>query len=239
MPVSNPSTVKNLIDFSILIKDTKSKRPIYPLHVTPDTGNYEENIRNFNKLLEPSIQHAISTENNLFPITRIDLNPVQGIMRAAREMLITKTLIGWHGRTSTSDYIFGSLVDNLVNSYFKTVMIVKYKVIAQSMNNINVFVPDNAEYELGFVDWMKMLNNLSFQTEATVRFFGSANVLGRINSALEVLKLDMVADFKIMKSWENLRLRNLEIKKDDMTVMINARPKLFPTIKILTLSKGW
>ncbi len=62
VPISNPSTIEQLIDFAILIKEPHSPEPIFPLAVVKDAADTAEQLMATNKMLQQAILHASATD---------------------------------------------------------------------------------------------------------------------------------------------------------------------------------
>jgi hypothetical protein len=83
-------------------------------------------------------------------VTRIDMNVSSGVLRAVRELLITKIVIGWNGRVTAGQRIFGSILDNLLAQSYQAVYVCKLLHPLSTMNRMVVTVPANAGLEKGF-----------------------------------------------------------------------------------------
>lgn len=113
VPISNPNTIEQLINFAILIKDQKSKLPLYPLSIVNDDHKAEENVVTYSKILDKARVHASSSDKIAQIASRIDTNIADGIARTTKELQITKIVMGWHGKSTTKSFFFGTLLKNV------------------------------------------------------------------------------------------------------------------------------
>ncbi len=172
IPISKPTTIEKLINFAVMIKDSRSESPIYPVTVVPDDREAEQNVIRFKKQLQSAKFHASATDHLAEVHSRVDTNVADGLARAVKEMAITKIILGWHGRSTTIEFFFGSLLDNLIQKTDKAVYVLKLASPLRLINNIHVYVPSLAERETGFTDSVHTLRNLALQTNSNLTFWG-------------------------------------------------------------------
>lgn len=172
IPISNPTTIDKLINFAVMVKDSRSESPIYPVTVVPDDMEAEQNVIRFKKQLESAKFHASATDHLAEVHSRVDTNIADGLARAVKEMAITKIILGWHGRSNTIEFFFGSLLDNLVQKTDKAVYVLKLHSPLRLINNVHVYVPSLSERETGFIDSVHTLRNLAIQTNSNLTFWG-------------------------------------------------------------------
>jgi Kef-type K+ transport system membrane component KefB len=223
VPVSNPESIEKLIDFSILLKNPKSAEPIYPLVVVPDDHQTKENVLLSNKLLDKAGKHAAASDRAVLPVTRVDMNIASGIIRGIKDLLITQVIIGWNPRHTAQQWIFGSVLDNLLERTGKMILVTNLTGPLNSISRIVTVIPPNAEYESGFTHWMNTLQTLSRQTAAKIIFHANPSTLSHLKSALLESKTKIDADYAIFNDWDNFIRFSGELKPDDLLVMISAR----------------
>lgn len=223
VPVSNPESIEKLIDFAILLKNPKSAEPIYPLVVVPDDHQTQENVLLSNKLLDKAGKHAAASDRTVLPVTRVDMNIASGIIRGIKDLLITQVIIGWNPRHTPQQWIFGSVLDNLLERTGKMILVTNLTGPLNSVSRIVTVIPPNAEYESGFTHWMNTLQTLSRQTAAKIIFYGNPSTLSHLKAALLESKTKVDADYAIFNDWDNFIQFSEELRIDDLLVMISAR----------------
>jgi hypothetical protein len=232
--VANPSTVLALIDFAISLKNIKNYEPIFPLTVVPDDEQAPARLQLYDKQLSHAAAHAAATDHTIQLVQRVDLNIANGIARAAKELLITKIVMGWNGEVTASNFIFGTILENLLSVTDKLVMVLKTTENGlHEAPRMAVVVPENAELELGFADWVRTTQNLAQHFNSELLFFtlsdnsknGIKNVLGNKTATFPEI------DFK-----NNLAVLLNTIQPDDFLVFIAARKGTIsynPQLKLL------
>jgi Kef-type K+ transport system membrane component KefB len=223
VPVSNPATIESLVDFALIVKEPANRQPIYMLTVVPDDEKAREQILINNKMFESAVLHAASTENTLQLVSRVDLNVANGITRAIKELMVSKVIVGWNGKTTTTNFIFGSLLDNLIAKSEQMTFVVKIEKQLNSFRRLLVLVPPNAEWEIGFASWITVVQRISRNINADILFYGDPDTLNAINSSIGALKLGtMISLRNADKDFDLEGIRNI-LQQDDLLIVINAR----------------
>lgn len=223
VPISNPTTIEYLIDLAIMIKNPKSVEPIYPLSVVKDDEAAKEQIIMSNKMLEKAIKHASATDHAVQVVSRVDLHIASGIARAIKELLITNVIIGWNGRVTAREKIFGSVLDSLLQSTEQMILVSKITSPLNTMKRLIVVVPPNAEVEVGFVHWIRTIKTMSKQAGADVVFYCSTGTKEKLKEVLVSTKPAIEADYKIFEDWEDFLILSRAVTFDDLIIIISAR----------------
>lgn len=170
VPISNPASVANLVDFAFLIKTPGQKEPVFPLSIILDEKDVRNKIKESQQLIAPVVQHAAERQISLSPIHRVDVSAVSGIQRAADELLATEIVIGWHPKVSTTERLFGTLLDNLLDESPEMLFVTNMVQSPFSFKFIKVVVAENAHLEPGFVEIMRRIENISLNLNLPLNF---------------------------------------------------------------------
>jgi Kef-type K+ transport system membrane component KefB len=225
VPISNPKTIENLIDLSIMLKNPEHSGPIYPLAVVIDNEHAEEEIYKQNKMLQEAIMHASATDNDVHLVSKIDVNISSGILRAIKELMITEVILGWNAKITTKDRIFGTVLDNLLENTDEMILVCKIIQPLNTTNRIVVIVPTNAELERGFVRWIRSIKLLSQQLGASIVFRGRKRTLNKLKRVVKDTKPTVEAEYLPYSSMNEFANMKAELSKDDMVVVISARKR--------------
>ncbi len=223
VPVANPATVENLVDFAILIRQNRTSQPIYMLTVVRDDVNASEQILKNNKVYESAISHAAASDVKLELISRADLNIANGISRAIRETLITKMVIGWNGHHTTSHFFFGTLLDQVLVQCKQMITVVKLQTPLNVISRVIACVPPNAEKESGCSEWLQTLLLLAQRTSSKLILYLPEPSLAKISAYMEQQKISV--EWEIV---ESLKLNEISpfadlLRENDLFVVISAR----------------
>jgi Kef-type K+ transport system membrane component KefB len=159
VPIANPSTMANLLLVANAFHKLNQNEPVFLLNILNENKSTRENIRKVRDALEVNIAEFNNLNENLKVITRIDLNIASGIIRAAKEYMITDIVFGWSEKTTTSQRIFGTVFDHLFTST-QTLYALKFSEVLSSFPKFVVYVPENLEYEPSFASIISKISSL-------------------------------------------------------------------------------
>jgi Kef-type K+ transport system membrane component KefB len=223
VPVSNPATIEGLIDFAILIRESQSTQPVYMLSVIADDAFAEEQILKNNKMFESAISHAAAADTKLSHVSRVDLNVANGISRAVKELMINKVVLGWNGKITTTNFFFGSIIENLIGSSEQMVMVVKISHALNTINRIIVAVPENAECEVGFTTWLETIRIMAMRTSSALLFTGFDNSLTAIEEIINTDTTGLNIEYTVTNSAHPILSQSKIITDQDLYIVIAAR----------------
>jgi Kef-type K+ transport system membrane component KefB len=223
VPVSNPATIEGLIDFAILIREQNTEQPVYMLSVVPDDAFAEDQILKNNKMFESAISHAAAADTQLAHVSRVDLNVANGISRAVKELMINKIILGWNGKITTTNFFFGSIIENLIGSSEQMVMVAKISNPLNTTNRILVSLPENAECETGFTTWLTTLKIIASRTSSSFLFSGYEKSISEIRTVLETGDTNIKIEYEISHSAHPIIDQSRKANIQDLYVVIAAR----------------
>ncbi|MBN1119212.1 MAG: cation:proton antiporter [Bacteroidales bacterium] len=171
VPISNPSTMANLIGIANCFQKVNQSEPVYVINILNEDKSSRENILKIKESLETNVAEFNNLNENLKVITRVDLSISSGIIRAAKEYMATDIVFGWGDKSTPSQRLFGSVFDHLLNS-LQTLYAIKIIGKHTDYDKIVVHIPSNLEFEPSFMSIILKLNKLPkaedqliFQTE--------------------------------------------------------------------------
>lgn len=150
VPIANPATMANLILVANAFHKLNQTEPVYLLNILNENKSTRKNILMVREALENNISEFNNLNENLKIITRIDLNIASGIIRAAKEYMISDIIFGWSDKTTTSQRIFGTIFDHLFTGT-QTLFALKFSNTLSNYRNFVVHIPANLESESSFV----------------------------------------------------------------------------------------
>lgn len=223
VPVANPETLEHLIDLAFIIKSKKGEGSIYPLSIIYDDQEAQGKVKLFKKNFEKAIKHAASFNQVLKPISRVDINASSGIIRTMKEMMISTVIMGWNGHISAGQRIFGSVLDNVLESTNQMVLVTKLLHPLNTFNKIIVVMPPYAGKEAGFYNWLEAIKNISSQTTGKIHCYGDQRTLMKAEAAAKEIKPFVEVESNELKGWEGFLALEKEVTENDLLVLINAR----------------
>lgn len=224
VPISNPNSLNHLLDFSIVLKRSPKQIPIYPLTVISDFKNAHLLMDLFHKNIDKYAIDASSTENLLNPLVKKDISVVNGILTAASQNHITKIIIGWNGKITTSNYFLGTLLENLIRKANQMIVVIKLNQPIEEFEKIRVFISSDAEYETGFIESIEAIVSLSEHIKTNPIFYSSEETLKQVKNITELRHGNTYGQFEASNHWKDIQENPSQLMSNELTFSILARP---------------
>ncbi len=225
VPISNPATIEYLVDLALILKSTDTSHPIYPLTVVRDDDAATEKVLVGNKMLEKATIHASASENTVQVLTRVDLNPASGIIRTIKELTITDVVIGWNEKVRTSNKIFGTTLDSILENTHQMIWVCKLIQPINTFVNLMVVLPPNMEIEPGFYHFVSQIKRLSQQAGATLNFYCTSRTIPVLDKHMSEVKPAIEAAYHEFDNWEDFLVLARETSADDLIIIGGARKR--------------
>jgi len=219
VPISNPETIDILLEFANYLKTHHSQDPIYTLMVVKD----ENEVASSKALMNRAIEVGTEADYKVETATRVDVNITSGIIRASKELMISDIVMGWRGNFSPKQWIFGTMLENLLSEIRQPIYVVGFKQPLNTLNQIYALIPPFAEYETGFQHWLKALKNLSSQTNSKLKFLVEKNSVDHFIVALEKSKVKLTFSIDNIDSWDDFFKPTFVLPENTLLFLLSAR----------------
>jgi Kef-type K+ transport system membrane component KefB len=224
VPLANPETATYLMDIALLVHDSASGEPLYPLTVTPDGDDVAARVASSEKMLQEAARVAADAATTTVPVTRIDLNVAKGIRRAIKERRISAVIIGWNGEVSTRRAIFGSILDQLLEDTEVLTMVCKLVRPINLYQRVIVALPPLASLEAGFPEAMRSVKLLAGQLGGSCLFVSGQESEAHLREKAESVSPVLDATWTTLDDWDDLENWLLMNRMaDDLLVLISSR----------------
>lgn len=227
VPVANPDTIRPLFELALLLKKNEQTADsiVYALSIVIESPTAEKEINQKRLLLQTAIQQLGTAGQSIKATTKIDNNISAGILRATYELSATEIILGWNDKENAANKIFGSITQILPQKTGKMILIPHLVFSLNTLQQIVVLMPKNAELEQGFVRWIRTLHNLAKQTAAGLRFWGHKSALDKAAYVVKNLKQYVSTYFTLHENYEqHLPQFAPDFNAGDLLVLITARP---------------
>lgn len=157
-------------------------------------------------------------------LTRADVSVNQAIINTSNELLISKVILGWSGRSAEINKIFGNILDAILKGLNNEVVVCNLPNPLNTIDELRVFVPENAENETGFSNWIISLINLNRQLSSRLAYYSQKTTLSAIKEFMSSKNL-----YLNIKWHETNEIKDFitpyRSSKSIMCVFINSRPQ--------------
>lgn len=224
VPLANPETAGELVDIALLMRHAQSDEPLFPLTVARAGENEEQSVIESEKLLTNAVLHAAAADVAIKPLTRIDYNVAQGITRAIREERISLVVIGWNGQSLARTYIFGSVMDEVLNDSRAMVAVCRSRRPFNTNTRILVAIPPLARRELGFGAMVATLKTMANQMGASLVLLTMQGESDAIRTTFASIKPDAALRFDPVKTWSEVPSKlDTVVQPNDMILLVSVR----------------
>jgi Kef-type K+ transport system membrane component KefB/nucleotide-binding universal stress UspA family protein len=223
VPVSNPQTAYNLLSVAIILRGNTIDE-ISALAVVSDTKRLDEKIENAEKLLSDVNDYANSLDVKLNTFKRIEVNVANGIVKAALEVKADMLVIGWNGKLSAQEFVFGSILDQILEQSSQTVLVCKIDKSIMSNSQIMVYMPASLVKEPGLYNVFKSVISLAKGMNAPVHLAAEHELLTVIQTAIKQNKTDVEISYvDLTEKKDQFGYFQTLVKNDDLIFSFGAR----------------
>ena len=207
IPISHPDTYEELINLGLILKNKKYKNNLYAVNIINSQVNSPEQEKKSRDLLEKASKLVSATDQSLNEILRYDININHGIFNTVKEKKITDIIIGIHQKTGLTDSFLGKLTEGLLSESVANTYIYHSIQPFNTIKKMIVAIPQNAEEEIGFPDFMKKIWNMAENTGLKFVVYASetVNEIFKLYKDAHYIELELIdftdwTDFLIVSS---------------------------------------
>ena len=209
--LANPDTIEDMMNLSLVIRDTKLKDNLLALHVINDDSTSDNLRMRSKRYLEKAAMTTTAANVSLKQLTRYDLNIASGIIHSVKENEVTSIITGLHRKANITDSYFGMLAGNLLKGL-------------NTIKRIVIAVPPKAEYESGFPRWLEHFCRMGSTLGCRVHFFANEQTTVRLQTWIKKRHKQVLTDFSLLEDWNDLLVLTGQVSYDHLLVIISARP---------------
>lgn len=219
--VSNPTTAEGIMHTAIFMRNPANSEPITALYVR--TNDNPGAMRSGREALANARYAADSMDMKCDEVERFDLNIVTGLTNVLRERNASELVIGLHRRSNIVDTFFGSMIESLMKSTDKMIIISRCFIPIDTIGAIIVYVPRNAEFETGFPNWVARIGNLAAQLGCRVNFLAYPQTAEYLERRIQEGKYSFRRHYSAMESWDDFIILSSQIDIEDLLLVVGAR----------------
>jgi Kef-type K+ transport system membrane component KefB/nucleotide-binding universal stress UspA family protein len=225
VPMANPATAMNLMELALILRQPESVEPVYPLTVVPaEKEDSLEYVAMAEKMLSHAVAYAAGANVPVVPLTRVDLDAVNGIIRAITETRTSTVIIGWDGKGASKRRIFGGVLDQVLEQTRQMVLIAKLGHSLRTTERIILLVPEGADHVPGFLEAVQAVKLLANRLSAVIRGYTITEPTQRYQKSLTAVRPEAPVTFTSTAEWSEALQRLQEgLREDDLVIILAAR----------------
>jgi Kef-type K+ transport system membrane component KefB/nucleotide-binding universal stress UspA family protein len=148
--ISNPGSIRELLDLSFLLRGRRSEEPVYPLAVVREGSSTGLEIAKAENHLAQAVVQGVSAGVPVIPSTRVSVNVSEGILQAALEDRAGAIVIGWNRAPKLSHAFFGSVIEQVILGASELVVVARLAGPLNNVSTVSLVVPPLVERHPGF-----------------------------------------------------------------------------------------
>ena len=219
--VSNPLTAEGIMRMALFMRSPRNTEPVTALFVRNNDDAVL--VREGRQSLSVARNAAEAMEVECRDVERFDLNIMAGVTNVLRERHATEVVIGLHRRSNIVDTFFGGLIESLMKSTNRMIIMSRCFIPVDTIDKIIVYVPQNAEYETGFPSWIARIGNLAAQISSRVVFLCFPKTAEYIEAHIEEGGYAFSRIYSHMESWDDFIILSSQVGSEDLLVVVGAR----------------
>ncbi len=224
LPVYKPAAAKPLMELGLLLRDTATPGGLFPLTIVSDQQETTQAVADGEKLLAQCINQASAAGLEVEPQLRVDINPVDGIVRAVRELRATTVVTGWGSRVSPGKRLFGSTQQNLTGQCPSRVMLCRLPKPLATNKTLRFPLPPLAEYRNDLSTLLRETKRLAKQAGLKAHLYLSGPNAEDLQSQFEKVPPGCETKVTLCKTWKECRQKLFaDIQVDDLVVLPQIR----------------
>ncbi|MGA0332499.1 MAG: cation:proton antiporter [Kiritimatiellia bacterium] len=224
LPVHKPEAAASLMELGLLLRDKSSPGGIYPLTIISDQHETEPEVAKGEKLLAQCINQASAAGMEVEPQLRVDLNPVDGIVRAVRELRSTTVVTGWGQTLSAGNRIFGSTQQNLAEKCPARVMLCRLPRPPATNKILRMPMPPLSEHRNDLNTLLRETKLLAKQAGLKLHLYLSGPAGEDLGPKFEKMQPGCEIKITHCKTWKECRQTLFaDIQADDLILLPQIR----------------
>ncbi|MDE5639068.1 MAG: cation:proton antiporter [Odoribacter sp.] len=221
IPLSNQDTAEELINLSLAVKSKKNTRYLYALNVMDNQANDGQQLKKSKKLLENAALTAAATDTQLQELLRYDLNVTNAVLSVILENRITDLVMGLHNEKGVTTTFLGRITEEILNHSDVTTLIYKPVQPLSTMKRHLIVIPERAEKEIGFKQWVTRIWNVVENTGAKMVVYGAVSALDQVKKILPYQTGNVA--YTEFCDWEDFLIVFRDAKENDMLWIVMSR----------------
>ena len=221
--LNNPDTVETLVDTAIMMRNPKSKKELIALQVCLDNEHVEQQQKQGKINLERAAKAAASADVQLSTHNRIGVNVVGSIMHSMKELEASELLLGLHHKRRMNESYLGVVATELLARTNRQVIVVNYLMPVNVVHRIIVAVPEKAELEAGFYQWVERVSRMGEQLGCRIDFYAHSDTIILLKSYIQANHSSARTSYTPLDDWNDLLIVTQHLSYDHLFVLVSAR----------------
>lgn len=195
IPIKSAEAAADAVEVSLVLRNSKSKAPIYPAYIVSDNENFDKEMAYGSKVLDQAMQEITAANCKAESIKRADDHPGQAIIRIRKEIRASKVILPWDAAQSTKGAKYGSVIDDLVKDGSADIILIRLVHALSGSRRLNMVFPPLKEITAQAVQMAKNCEIIAKQLGIPIQ------ILAMQDNLSDLKKMFSEHDLKLAKSF--------------------------------------
>ncbi len=221
---SQEAHVDAMTQMAMIIRNPYIPESLVGLTVSFESEKDKLQYKQAQNLLDKAQTTAAAAGVNMLAMNRVSTNIASGILHTMVEQECGEVIVCLADRTTDMPKSsLGTVIDNLLESSYREVMVLRSIVPPGTMRRVVVAVPQKAEYEVGFYKWLEHVCRIGEQLDCHITFHANSVTMPHIRTYLKQKHPNLRSDYTEMLRWTQLGKLASQMGEDDMLVAVSSR----------------
>lgn len=221
--LANPDTMERLLDLAFSVRLPASDHAVTGLAIVLDNEEAERKLIEARAMLEKARRHSASADYKLDLLTTIDQNVAGGIRRIATEQFATDLIIGYSGRTSLTDLLFGKTMQAIIDHTRQGVMVSGLRSPLHVHSRLLLFCPPFVEKDPGFASCLANVVQLTSVQGLSLHIYSSALTETAVRARFSQSRTPVSPAYNSFPSWDSFARYENDLLPSDLLVAVIPR----------------
>jgi len=223
VPLSNPGTSAKLIEFASNLK-TVNDITIYPLSVLNTINDFQTEKERTSKILDLAAGQIHAVNCKAILLLETNLNIAEGISLAVVKNDITDVVIGWNGKISASTRIFGSVLDQMLETTRQRVYVCKLDFSISTFRTVKILIPPKTVSSRTFLGLFENVLNLADNLNTRIEIYTLADDRSMIDRYIALMGSTQSIHFHELDNFDLIITSVVESSSAlDLLIVLNQR----------------
>ncbi len=202
--LSNPSSIRSLVDLSILLRERGSEAPLFPVAIVAQAESSHEELVGAENLLAQAVVEGVAAAVPVFPSTRVSMNAADGLLQAAADNRAGVIVMGWNRAPRLSHSLYGSTIEQVILGSEALVIVARMVAALGAIDRSILVLPPLTERHPGFQRSIAILATFLRNTGSRLRVLTTRPNGPAARAALGDLRAHGQVKFAELESWKEL-----------------------------------
>ena len=222
--LSKPGSAHHLMELGMALHGHDSRSPLIPLAIISDSEAEGESRQHAETMLAAAIMQGVSAQVSVIPVSRVEVNIAQGILKSAEEQEADTIIVGWNKPPRLANAFFGSVIDQIVNGGSQMVLVAR-TVAPLTATHIVAVVPSLCDQHAGFARAVLAMSALARKNQAKLQILTLKGQGTKLARAFKDAGYNGPVQNLEVESWKEIGRTIKELPVMPRTfILLSARP---------------